>query len=215
MEWGTIILTCFGTKAPRSCLRSNFSSQLRSKTLKTNSSGATSGVSHQACKNTLKLLASHIISYMAHLSLGNKSRIRYLTRLVHQYVHQCIYIRPHPFIVLELTSTDISLLPLAPTLFENKYFPVPIEDYLLGLSDLTGELMRFAISSLPLKGGRSTAQRVCVFVRQCKTEFESLAHHSRDLTKKQATTIQSLHKIEDGSHSSPVPCLFSCCYWHL
>ena len=79
-----------------------------------------------------------------------------------------------------------------------QYFPLPIEDYLLGLSDLTGELMRYAITSIPRKGGRATANAVCTFVRQCKTEFGTLTPHSRELAKKQRVTVESLHKIEDG-----------------
>lgn len=49
-----------------------------------------------------------------------------------------------------------------------QYFPLPMEDYLLGLADLTGELMRYAISSISRRGGRSKASEVCVFVRGCK-----------------------------------------------
>ncbi|KAG2156480.1 Translin, partial [Suillus bovinus] len=48
------------------------------------------------------------------------------------------------------------------------YFTLPKEDYLLGLSDVTGELMRFAISGIAQKGGRVRAREVCAFVRQCK-----------------------------------------------
>ena len=43
-----------------------------------------------------------------------------------------------------------------------------VSDYLLGLSDLTGELMRFAISGIAHRGGRRKAQNVCAFVRGCK-----------------------------------------------
>lgn len=60
--------------------------------------------------------------------------------------------------------------------------------------------MRYAISAIPRKGGRSTAHRVCTFVRQCKTEFDGLTHYSRELGKKQHVTVQSLHKIEDGEY---------------
>lgn len=50
-----------------------------------------------------------------------------------------------------------------------QYFPLTVSDYLLGLSDLTGELMRFAISGLSShKGGRAKATQVCAFVRACK-----------------------------------------------
>ena len=49
-----------------------------------------------------------------------------------------------------------------------QYFPLTIEDYLLGLSDLTGELMRYAISSISRRGGRAIAREVCTFMRACK-----------------------------------------------
>lgn len=54
--------------------------------------------------------------------------------------------------------------------------PLTISDYLLGLSDLTGELMRFAISGLSRRGGRAKAMNVCAFVRSCKGgEYFSLS----------------------------------------
>ena len=73
-----------------------------------------------------------------------------------------------------------------------------MEEYLLGISDLTGELMRYAITAISRKGGRAIASSVCTFLRQCKTDFEALTHHSRELGKKQRVTVESLHKIEDG-----------------
>ncbi|EMD41657.1 hypothetical protein CERSUDRAFT_102067 [Gelatoporia subvermispora B] len=55
------------------------------------------------------------------------------------------------------------------------HFPLPVEDYLLGLSDLTGELMRFAISSISRRGGRLKASQVCTFVRACRAgQYNSL-----------------------------------------
>lgn len=48
-----------------------------------------------------------------------------------------------------------------------KYFVLPTEDYLLGLSDLTGELMRYAVSSISRRGGRSKAAELRLFVRNC------------------------------------------------
>lgn len=66
------------------------------------------------------------------------------------------------------------------------------------MSDLMGELMRYAIAGIPRKGGRATATAVCTFVRQCKADFETLAPQSRELAKKQRVTVESLHKIEDG-----------------
>lgn len=107
-----------------------------------------------------------------------------------------------------------------------QFFPLTVSDYLLGLSDLTGELMRFAISGLSShKGGRAKAAQVCAFVRACKAgelndhslrrriplhnlnlrricslDFEQYTVFVPDLRKKQAVTAQSLEKIEDGSY---------------
>lgn len=61
--------------------------------------------------------------------------------------------------------------------------------------------MRYAITAISRKGGRATANTVCTFLRQCKTDFDGLTHHSRELSKKQRVTVESLHKIEDGELS--------------
>ncbi|TFK30309.1 Translin [Coprinopsis marcescibilis] len=81
------------------------------------------------------------------------------------------------------------------------YFPLTVSDYLLGLSDLTGELMRYAISGLARKGGRKRAVDVCVFVRNCKADFERYTPYIRELRKKQAVTSSSLEKIEDAVYA--------------
>jgi predicted translin family RNA/ssDNA-binding protein len=49
-----------------------------------------------------------------------------------------------------------------------QFFPLTAEDYLLGLSDLTGECMRYAIGAIPRRGGRARASALCAFVRACK-----------------------------------------------
>ncbi|THH05301.1 hypothetical protein EW146_g9939 [Bondarzewia mesenterica] len=82
---------------------------------------------------------------------------------------------------------------------EGPYFPLPVSDYLLGLSDLTGELMRFAISSLSKRGGRTRASEISNFVH-----FEGFTPHIRDLSKKQQVTSQSLQKIEQGPSLFPL-----------
>ncbi|EKM60850.1 uncharacterized protein PHACADRAFT_84062 [Phanerochaete carnosa HHB-10118-sp] len=83
------------------------------------------------------------------------------------------------------------------------YFPLPLEDYLLGLSDLTGELMRYAISAISRRGGRTKAQDVCIFVRNCRAGryFEGWTPYFKDLRKKQNVTSQSLEKIEDAAYA--------------
>lgn len=47
--------------------------------------------------------------------------------------------------------------------------PLPHSEFLLGLSDLTGELMRFAITTIARGGGRATSESVSDFVRRCKS----------------------------------------------
>lgn len=49
-----------------------------------------------------------------------------------------------------------------------QYFPLTVSDYLLGLSDLMGELMRYAISGIGKRGGRQKSSEICTFVRNCK-----------------------------------------------
>ncbi|KIP11444.1 hypothetical protein PHLGIDRAFT_124847 [Phlebiopsis gigantea 11061_1 CR5-6] len=84
------------------------------------------------------------------------------------------------------------------------YFPLPLEDYVLGLSDLTGELMRYAISSIARRGGRNKANDVCAFVRNCRADFEVLTPYFKELRKKQNVTSQSLQKIEDAAYAIAV-----------
>lgn len=47
-------------------------------------------------------------------------------------------------------------------------FPLPLPDYVLGICDLTGELMRLAISSISKPNGRMKASQISLFVRGCK-----------------------------------------------
>lgn len=61
-----------------------------------------------------------------------------------------------------------SSMTLSITYPDQQYFPLPVSDYFLGLSDLTGELMRFAISGISQRGGRKKATDICAFVRDCK-----------------------------------------------
>lgn len=48
-----------------------------------------------------------------------------------------------------------------------KYLDLPNSDYLLGVSDLTGELMRLAISTITRSGGRDRTLHTAAFVRRC------------------------------------------------
>jgi len=84
------------------------------------------------------------------------------------------------------------------------YFTLTISDYLLGVSDLTGELMRFAISGFSSPGGRAKALETCAFVRSCRADFERFTPYVWDLRKKQAVTAQSLAKIEDAAYAAVI-----------
>ncbi|KAG7099502.1 hypothetical protein E1B28_001348 [Marasmius oreades] len=84
------------------------------------------------------------------------------------------------------------------------YFPLTTSDYLLGVSDLTGELMRYAISGFGRLGGRSRASEVCSFVRNCRADFERFTPYMWELNKKQDVTSQSLMKMEDAAYAVAV-----------
>lgn len=83
----------------------------------------------------------------------------------------------------------------------DKYLDLSESDYLLGISDLTGELMRLSISTITRKGGRDRALHTAAFVRRCLGDFEAFSPHVRDLHKKQNETTASLRKIEDALYT--------------
>ncbi|KDN49405.1 hypothetical protein RSAG8_02107, partial [Rhizoctonia solani AG-8 WAC10335] len=95
------------------------------------------------------------------------------------------------------TNRDITL----PSDVGDKYLDLTESDYLLGVSDLTGELMRLAISTITRKGGRDRALHTAAFVRRCLADFETFSPNVRDLHKKQKETAASLHKIEDALYA--------------
>jgi len=80
-------------------------------------------------------------------------------------------------------------------------FPLPFSDYVLGICDLTGELMRLAISSISKPNGRMRASKISLFVRGCRTDFETLTPYVDELPKKQAVTTQSLRKVEEAAYA--------------
>ncbi|WVR08986.1 hypothetical protein IAU60_006046 [Kwoniella sp. DSM 27419] len=95
-----------------------------------------------------------------------------------------------------------SLIPLAEvqsTLSDEAGEPlvaVTPEDYILGMSDLTGELMRYATNALST-GDHETPLAVCDFVRTVKAHFDGIPPHMLfKLSKKQEETTRSLEKIE-------------------
>lgn len=91
-----------------------------------------------------------------------------------------------------------------------------IDDYVLGLFDLTGELMRFGITSMATNGalprgasgpGGSEGRDILADLRVLRTSFESLdtsssssdwSYLKRDIEKKIEVMKQSVEKVENA-----------------
>ncbi|XP_037495163.1 translin-associated protein X isoform X1 [Jatropha curcas] len=89
-----------------------------------------------------------------------------------------------------LTLSDPSLEPLQ----------INILDYILGLADLTGELMRLAIGRIS-DGELEFAEKICGFVREIYRQLNLIVPHmddSSDMKTKMETMLQSILKIENG-----------------
>ncbi|BGP29376.1 hypothetical protein JCM10296v2_001115 [Rhodotorula toruloides] len=95
------------------------------------------------------------------------------------------------------------------------YFRVTVDDYLGGVADLTGELMRLAIASVgknlsdSLAGGAegdgggdfANIDKIARLVREIKGEMDPLAPYAYWLPKKLQVLDQSLGKIENASYN--------------
>ncbi|KAE9451134.1 hypothetical protein C3L33_16967, partial [Rhododendron williamsianum] len=78
---------------------------------------------------------------------------------------------------------------------------INVLDYLLGLADLTGELMRLAIGRIS-DGELEFAEKICRFVREIYRELTLLApsmDDSREMKTKMDTMLQSVVKIENAT----------------
>ncbi|BGP13207.1 hypothetical protein JCM10213_000214 [Rhodosporidiobolus nylandii] len=99
---------------------------------------------------------------------------------------------------------------------QDPYVRVTVDDYLGGVADLTGELMRLAIASVGRnlsdslgKGGEAEGsdgdfaniEYIGRLVREIKGEMDPLAVHCRWLPKKLQVLDQSLAKIENASYN--------------
>ncbi|KJE94164.1 hypothetical protein CAOG_004848 [Capsaspora owczarzaki ATCC 30864] len=85
-----------------------------------------------------------------------------------------------------------------------RFFPVTITDYLLGVTDLTGELMRFAIASVG-SGNQQEPMLIGSFVRTLTQVFSLLTGTGiRDLPAKLRVMQSSLEKIEQVCYNITV-----------
>lgn len=76
-------------------------------------------------------------------------------------------------------------------------------DYVYGIADLTGELMRMAINSVG-SGDFSAVEEICVVLQQIYSEFSSFGSSQREMSRKMATMKQSLRKVENACYQLKV-----------
>ncbi len=80
---------------------------------------------------------------------------------------------------------------------------VPPSDYMLGVADLTGEMMRLAITSVG-KGDLELPFQLCQFLRQVLDAFVSFSNTCRELSRKLWTLKQSVQKVENACYTLQV-----------
>ena len=80
---------------------------------------------------------------------------------------------------------------------------VPPVEYMLGIADLTGEMMRMAITSVG-KGDLDLPFELCQFLRVVLDAFVSYGNSSRELSRKLWTLKQSVQKVENACYTLQV-----------
>ena len=76
-------------------------------------------------------------------------------------------------------------------------------DYILGVADLTGELMRLCINSAAT-GDRNTPFEVCSFLRKVHDAFVSFGNVSKDVASKVRVLKTSMNKVEAACYTLKV-----------
>ncbi|KAE9597935.1 hypothetical protein Lal_00029604 [Lupinus albus] len=103
--------------------------------------------------------------------------------------------------LLKLDEINNTFLPLSDPSIEP--LQINILDYLLGIADLTGELMRLAIGRIS-DGELEFAEKICRFARDIYRELTLVVPHmdaSSDMKTKMDTMLQSVMKIENACFS--------------
>ncbi|KAK7103369.1 translin-associated protein X-like [Littorina saxatilis] len=83
------------------------------------------------------------------------------------------------------------------------FVTVPPVEFMLGIADLTGELMRTAIMSVNA-GNLDHPVEICKFMRIIHDAFTSYGNTARELTRKMSTLRQSLGKVENACYTLKV-----------
>jgi len=74
-------------------------------------------------------------------------------------------------------------------------FRISLEDYLLGICDLTGELMRLCINAVS-SGSFDWCTTVCLFLQEIYHKMQSLPEYEREMSKKLIVMATSVQKVE-------------------
>uniref|UniRef100_A0A0A9YRR3 Translin-associated protein X n=1 Tax=Lygus hesperus TaxID=30085 RepID=A0A0A9YRR3_LYGHE len=80
---------------------------------------------------------------------------------------------------------------------------IPLSDYILGIQDMTGEMMRLCITSLG-KGNIQKAQAACNFVKYVYAALHILQSCHNEFYKKLEVAEQSLRKMEYGCYLATI-----------
>ncbi|KAL8241938.1 hypothetical protein R6Q59_012240 [Mikania micrantha] len=103
--------------------------------------------------------------------------------------------------LLNLDEINAMLLPLSDP--SSEPLQINILDYILGIADLTGELMRLAIGRIS-DGELKYAEKICRFVREIYRELTLVApkmDDASDMKAKMDVMLQSVMKIENACFS--------------
>ena len=80
---------------------------------------------------------------------------------------------------------------------------IPPMEFMLGLADLTGELMRLAINSVG-GGNLELPFQLCSFLREMYDAFVSYGNVNKEFTRKVWTLKQSTQKVENACYTLQV-----------
>lgn len=81
---------------------------------------------------------------------------------------------------------------------QQERFQITPEDFLLGITDLTGELMRLTINSVSIPGLHDLCLRLLQFMGQIYAHFCQLPKFHYELDSKLRVMEQSLRKVENA-----------------
>lgn len=77
---------------------------------------------------------------------------------------------------------------------------VPPSEYILGIADLTGEMMRRAINSVG-DGDLNRPFEICTFLQEIESSYSGLNNCNREVNRKLTVLRQSLRKVEAACYT--------------